>query len=126
MWDEIRHCRDFVKCTFSDNDPPSDQDKKLPQPPLGNAAKEEIIELSAGIEAAIVHPSYAELLDIRRSERVFGKKIMTREQLVFILWSIQGVKLIRGANYAKMRLTPSGGARRPFVIYAAIREMWRE
>jgi len=59
MCDESRRCRDFMKCTVSDNDPPSDQYKKLPQPPLCNAAKGEIIELSAGIEAAIVHPSYA-------------------------------------------------------------------
>ena len=123
MWEEIQRCRNFMKCTFSDNDPPSDQDKKLPQPPLGNAAKGEVIELPMGIEAAIVHPSYAELLDIRRSERVFGKEAMTREQLAFILWSIQGVQFIRGANYATMRPAPSGGARHPFEIYAAIRDV---
>ena len=123
MWDEILRCRDFMKCTFTDDDPPSDQEKKLPQPPLGNAPKREIIELPVGMEAVIVRPSYAELLDIRRSERVFGQEPMSREQLAFILWSIQGVQSVRGANYATMRPAPSGGARHPFEIYVAVRNV---
>jgi len=123
MWDEILRCRDFMKCTFASDDPPSDQEKKLPQPPLGNTPKKEIIELPIGMEAAIVRPSYAELLDIRRSERVFGQEPMSREQLAFILWSIQGVQSVRGANYATMRPAPSGGARHPFEIYVAVRNV---
>ncbi|MCL2461352.1 MAG: SagB/ThcOx family dehydrogenase, partial [Defluviitaleaceae bacterium] len=90
----------------------------------GNAAKGPVVELPAGFETEITCPSYAGLLDARRSERVYDAKTpMTQKQLAFLLWSVQGVQDIRGANYAAMRPVPSGGARHPFELYFTARNV---
>ena len=121
-WEEINRNRDFMKFDFSNtslkSDVKSDQDKKLPQPPLGNACKGKIIELQSDFEHDMENISYANLLDIRRSERVFNADIpMTQTQLAFLLWSTQGVQKIHGNNYCTFRPVPSGGARHSFELY---------
>ena len=40
--------------------------------------------------------------------------------LSFLMWAQQGVKSIRGNNYATLRTVPSGGARHPFELYPLI------
>jgi len=119
MWEEINRNRDFMKCPdFNHPSPDSDQQKKLTQPPLGNEAKGEVIQIAADFGAVLQHESYLDLLDSRRSERVYDAKTpLTQAQLAFLLWSVQGVQEIRGANYATLRLVPSGGARHPFELY---------
>ena len=119
VWDEIYINRNYMKCPeFNETMATSDQAKKLPQPPLNIAAAGEVILLSADFGNAVTRGAYADLLDARRSERVFdGKKPLSREQLAFLLWSSQGVQEIRGSNYAALRPVPSGGARHPFEVY---------
>ena len=122
LWEGIKCKRDFMKCPNLDDGPESDQMKKLPQPPLGYVADGEVIELSANFEREISLPSYTSLLDSRRSERIYDENVpMTQDQLAFLLWSVQGVQGIRGANYATLRPVPSGGARHPFELYFAVR-----
>ncbi|MDR2570240.1 MAG: SagB/ThcOx family dehydrogenase [Oscillospiraceae bacterium] len=125
MWDEIDQNRDFLKCPdFSIVMAGSDQEKELTQPPLCKSATGEIIEISADFDDAIKCDSYTGLLDIRRSERVYDKDTpMTQNQLAFLLWSIQGVQSIKGANYATLRPVPSGGARHPFETYFLARNV---
>jgi len=125
MWGEVNGNRDFLKCPDLNNvTRQSDQDKKLPQPPLCKGAVGEIIEISADFDDAVTVDSYTKLLDIRRSERVYDKEAeMTRNQLAFLLWSTQGVQSIRGENYATMRPAPSGGARHPFETYFIARRV---
>jgi len=125
MWEEIDIKRDFMKCPdFSKVMLSSDQQKELPQPPLSQPAKGQIIELSADFNEAVKHASYVDLLDIRRSERVYDKNaVMTQNQLAFLLWSIQGVQEIKGENYATLRPAPSGGARHPFETYFIVRNV---
>lgn len=117
--------REFMKCPdFGEKMPDSDQAKKLPQPPLFKEVKGAVMELSADFESAILCGSYAELLDIRRSERNFAEeKIMTQDQLAFLLWGSQGVQTVRGRGYASFRPVPSGGARHPFETYIAVRNV---
>jgi len=119
VWEEIKIKRDFMKCpdfaTFMVN---SDQEKKLPQPPLALEKKNEVIELDADFDDVIGCSSYSELLDIRRSERVYDKNAaLSQSQLSFLLWSSQGVQEIRGNNYATFRPVASGGARHAFETY---------
>jgi len=122
LWEGIKHNRDFMKCPNLGAGPKSDQEKKLPQPPLGYVADGEVIELSFDFEHEILFPSYMNLLDLRRSERIYDENVsMTQNQLAFLLWSVQGVQEIRGANYATLRPVPSGGARHPFELYFIVR-----
>ena len=109
------HCPEFKKAMDE-----SDQQKGLPHPPQGNVVTGELIELPYS-ENVISQPSYSQLLDIRRSERVFSDAVMTKEHLAFLLWSTQGVQDYRGANnHATLRPTPSGGARHPFELYCVV------
>ena len=118
MWEEINHNRNFMKCPDLDVELHSDQDKKMPQPPLNIAAKGEVIELPTQLEMEIINPSYTSLLDSRRSERFYDKKAyLAQNQLAYLLWSIQGIQEIRGEGYASLRPVPSGGARHPFELY---------
>ena len=119
MWEAIDRNREFMKCPdFNAAVPESDQDKKLPQPPLCNAAKGDIISIKADFNDVLKNTLYTSLLDIRRSERVFDKDAqLTQNQLAFLLWSTQGIQQIRGANYATLRPVPSGGARHAFETY---------
>jgi len=119
MWEEIDVKRDFMKCPdFSVFMEQSDQEKELPQPSLCKELEGDFIEISADFGDVVKLDSYTELLDVRRSERVYDKNFeMTQNQLAFLLWSTQGIQEIRGKNYATFRPTPSGGARHPFETY---------
>jgi len=125
MWGEIDRNRDFMKCPdFNNVTRQSDQEKELPQPPLSKVVKGNFIQLSADFDDIVVCDSYTELLDNRRSERVYDKNAeMSQDQLAFLLWSTQGIQEIRGNNYATFRPAPSGGARHPFETYFIARNV---
>ena len=119
MWEEIDRSRDTMKCPdFSSIMPKSDQQKELPQPPLCKETKGKTILISANFADVILNEWYTDILDVRRSERVFDKNTpMTQDQLAFLLWSTQGIQEVRGENYATLRPVPSGGARHSFETY---------
>lgn len=116
---------------YSENDPyqndfESDQDLKLPQPPLVKApmtAEDNHIRLTKDFsQIPMLHNLY-QLLETRRSARIYTEEELTLPQLSFLLWSCQGVKSIRGKSYATLRTVPSGGARHPFETYLIIRKI---
>ena len=64
-----------------------------------------------------------QLIESRRSARIYTQEEMSLTQLSFLLWSCQGVKSIRGKSYATLHTVPSGGARHPFETYLMIRKV---
>lgn len=116
---EISINRNFMKCPdFSNISFKSDQDKKMPYPPLCKDAKGEIIEISADFKNILINNAYSELLDMRRSERIYDALTpMTQNQLAFILWSTQGIQKVSGDNRHSFRPVASGGARHAFETY---------
>ena len=124
-WEDINRNRDFMKCLDIDDESfESDQDKKMPFPPLGKEAKGKTIEIESDFGNAVLHKSYAELLDIRRSERIYDANMpLTQSQLAFLLWSAQGVQQVVGDNYASLRPAASGGARHAFETYIVVRNV---
>jgi SagB-type dehydrogenase family enzyme len=123
----INRNRDFMKFPNSEtfliiqNTVKSDQTKELPQPPIGRICEGEIIELQSDFEHEIKNNSYMDLLDIRRSERVFdANNSMTQTQLAFILWSSQGIQKNIGITF---RPVPSGGGLHPFELYFIVRSV---
>lgn len=114
--------REFMKSDFGDVKYESDQHKKLPQPPLSKpAAGGEVIALTRDFGGVVTKPGYLELLQERKSIRVYKQGVkLSLDQLSFLLWSTQGVTGIRGNQYAALRPVPSAGARHPFETYLAI------
>ena len=125
LWETIDFNREFMKCPdFNIFNTSSDQEKDLPQPPLGKKATGDVIDIAVDTDEVLLEGQYTELLDKRRSERIYDKNTpMTQSQLAFLLWSIQGVQKVSGTNYATLRPVPSGGARHPFEIYFIARNI---
>jgi len=112
--------RDFMKCpSFLEGMQESDQQKGLPYPPYSKPATGELIVLD---EFAAPNMLYTTTLDVRRSERKYDDtKPMSRDELAFILWSAGGIQQAKG--HGTLRPTPSGGARHPFELYAAVQNV---
>ena len=112
--------RESMKCpVFADGMAHSDQELKLPQPPVEKAATGEKICLPL-FEGVVKNDSYCKLLDLRRSQRHYTGETVTQEQLALLLWSTQGVQTLTSNRYATLRPVPSGGARHPFEVYIAV------
>lgn len=71
----------------------SDQDKKLPQPPLVKAAmRKDSIELPKNFDALSVHSNFLDIINTRHSSRVYTQEPMSLLELSYMLWTCQGVK----------------------------------
>lgn len=104
----------------------SDQEQKLPQPPLVKAAvtpKGAHILLTRDFAALTMKNSLLDLIRDRRSARIYTQEEMSLDQLSFLLWATQGVKGLRGKAYATLRTVPCGGARHEFETYLLIRKI---
>lgn len=122
----IKELRNFMKSPFNPNDDEnyelSDQEKKLPQPPLEKSNSGELPEISLPSITNDI-PLVTNILDIinnRESHRSFSKDNLSLKELAFLLWCSQGVKKVTPNNYATLRTVPSGGARHPFETYLII------
>lgn len=104
----------------------SDQQLKLPQPPLCKAAMtpaETHIPLTRDFSAVPMKNDLLSLIRDRRSARVYTQEDMSLDQLAFLLWATQGVKSIRGKKYATIRTVPCGGARHEFETYLLVQKV---
>ena len=113
--------RDFMKSKFHE-EIVSDQMKDLKQPPLQKPYKEHsrIITLPKANKNILLKPGFHDCILDRQSNREYGKALITIDELAYLLWTTQGVKEIRGNNYATVRPVPSAGARHPFETYLAV------
>lgn len=122
--------REFTR-GYQDTDPymedfESDQDLKLPQPPLVKASmtpRDVHIPLTKDFSGLALKNDLISLIRDRRSARIYTQENMTLDQLSFLLWATQGVKGIRGKSYATLRTVPCGGARHEFETYILIRKV---
>lgn len=126
----IANGRNFMH-GYRENDPylgdfESDQDLKMPQPPLVKspmAADGNRVVLTKDFSRLPMLHNLPQLIENRRSARIYTQEEMTLEQLSFLLWACQGIKSIRGKSYATLRTVPSGGARHPFETYLVVRKV---
>ena len=102
----------------------SDQEKKLPQPPLCKAPMGgERTVLPRDFSALLEGGGLYDLLTRRRSARIYTEGELRLLQLSFLLWATQGVRAMRGRAYATLRTVPSGGARHAFETYLLLRHV---
>ena len=105
----------------------SDQDRKLPQPPLVKAPmadESERIALTRDFSGLALKNDLVSLIRDRRSARIYTNETMTPDELSFLLWATQGIKKIRGKAYATIRTVPCGGARHEFETHLIVRTWW--
>lgn len=96
----------------------SDQQKKLPQPPLVKAPMREIsIELPNNFQDLKLNNDILSVINNRKSSRIYTQEQLSLLELSYLLWTTQGVKDIRGRSYATIRTVPCGGARHEFECY---------
>lgn len=128
----IQKGRTFMKgyrdedITADDDYNPSDQQLRLPQPPLCKApmaSEEERTALSLDFSNLSLKNDVIALIRDRRSSRVYTEEKMTLDELSFLLWATQGIKSIRGKSYATIRTVPCGGARHEFETYLMVRKV---
>ncbi|MBP1925151.1 SagB-type dehydrogenase family enzyme [Sedimentibacter acidaminivorans] len=118
---KIHSNREFMKSKFAEEGYESDQQKQLPQPPLTKAPiGNNSIKLTKEFSSLIKESDYLKLVQERKSQRVYKKESITLDQLSFLLWTTQGIKEIKGDNYATIRTVPSAGARHAFETYLAV------
>ena len=102
----------------------SDQQLRLPQPPLVKAPMtENAMPLPRNFEDLDLQQDFIKLLTERRSSRVYTQQSISLLQLSFMLWATQGIKDIRGKSYATLRTVPSGGARHGFETYMLVQHV---
>ncbi|ADL53830.1 SagB/ThcOx family dehydrogenase [Clostridium cellulovorans] len=124
--DKLQLFRELMKANFLKWDHlASDQDRKIPQPPIESDLPKyyqegEIIELPGITNEIIVKKNIFLVLNDRMSRRKYNKQALTLEELSFLLWATQAVKRIRGKYASTVRNVPSAGARHPFETYLAI------
>ena len=92
---------------------PTDQQERLPMPPVSLRRNGEIIPLPERDATP-----FGVLLENRCSRRAYSESPLTLEELSFLLWAAQGVKQV--TEYRTLRTAPSGGARHPLELYAFV------
>ena len=107
-----------------DEDFVSDQQKKLPQPPLVKAPMREThTDLPRDFKQLNLKNDTLDLFYSRKSSRVYTQEPMSLLRLSWLLWATQGVKDIRGKSYATLRTVACGGARHEFECYMLIQNV---
>ena len=122
----IAEGRDFMKSDHNNayDTFETDQDLKLPQPPLVKAPmRDQALELPRNFEDLDLQQDIIKLLTDRKSSRVYTGQSISLLQLSFLLWATQGIKDIRGKSYATLRTVPSGGARHGFETYLLVQHV---
>jgi len=122
----IAEGRNFMKSfsTSPYDDFVSDQQLKLPQPPLVKAPMaEQALPLPRNFTGLDLRQDFVSLLTERKSSRVYTQQPISLLQFSFLLWATQGIKDIRGKSYATLRTVPSGGARHGFETYLLVQNV---
>lgn len=114
----------FADDSSFDDDYMTDQELKKPQPPLAKAPMaNKAIDLPNDFSDIEFIGNFLQIVNERKSQRVYTNEEITLKELSYLLWCTQGVKSVRGKSYATLRTVPSGGARHPFECYMAVRKV---
>jgi SagB-type dehydrogenase family enzyme len=107
--------KEFIERTKYKYMGPSDQQKRLPQPPL-ETPYEEGGELTRLPDPEKDAPALKAIIDSRTSIRNYSDSPISLQDLSYLLWCTQGVKEVVGTQ-ATLRTIPSAGARHAIETY---------
>jgi SagB-type dehydrogenase family enzyme len=99
----------------------SDEKAGLPQPPINKVCGgEKVIPLTKDFDGLLRNNSFLSLLTSRTSRRSYSDHPLSLDELAFLLWATQGVKLVGKSRRATLRTVPSGGARHALECYVFV------
>lgn len=82
------------------------------------------IDLSKDFDSIIKKANILDILNDRKSRRVYKEESLTIEELSFLLWATQGVKKVVGKERkASFRMVPSAGAKHPIETYIFVKNV---
>lgn len=129
QWEQetVRRGREFMMSVCGSPEEQSyesDQDKKLPQPPLCKAPMTDAcIDLPRDFDSLDLEGDFFRVLMSRESSRSYIQEAMSLTQLSFLLYMSQGIKAVSPNGYATWRTVPCGGARHPFETYLLVQNV---
>jgi SagB-type dehydrogenase family enzyme len=125
--DMIKQRRGLLKAHDYDAFPPEswwepDQRKGVAPPPLEKPYDDdaELINLVNPKEFSIRRIPLIDAIANRESRRVFSNEPLTLEELSFLLWATQGVRVVDENKVWTKRVVPSGGGRQPYETYLLV------
>ena len=100
----------------------SDQKKGVAPPLLEKRYDEsgKLIELIGPEDFSVGKVPLIEALANRKSRRVFTNEAISMEELSFLLWATQGVRVVDEKRAQTKRVVPSGGGCQPYETYLLI------
>ena len=118
MEEEIKR---FLKATAIDAGHPTDAERQLPPPPSERPVPEgaKVFRLPEPGLLPDKEVNFLEMVEMRASIREYSDKSLTLQELSFLLWCTQGVKMAM-ENGGTMRTVPSAGARHAFETYLLV------
>jgi SagB-type dehydrogenase family enzyme len=120
----IQQGRNSMKMPIEDPKYQTDQDLKLAQPLLAKPAMRSIsIDLPIDFDKLPIENDFLKIINTRQSVRSYSEEKVSLLELSYLLWCTQGVKEIRGQNYATIRTVPCGGARHQFETYMILQNV---
>ena len=120
----IKSNREFLKHIVYDI-PKTDQNSKIKQPSLYKEAisGNKIIPLPKKFANLEIKINFLEIIEERKSDRLYTGEDISLDQLSYLLWTIQGVRGERGAGYTTIRNVPCAGARYEFETYLIVQHV---
>jgi len=122
--DMIKQRRDLLKAHDWIAFPPEDwwepdQRKGVAPPPLEKPYDEntQLIDLIEPKKFNVGKISLIDTIANRESRRVFSDEQLTLEELSYLLWATQGVRVVDKNKLWTKRVVPSGGGRQPYETY---------
>ena len=99
-----------------------DQGKDIPPPPMQQECPEgaEVVELVPPDKLTLGTAPLLDVINQRRSRRVYTSEALTFEELSFLLWTTQGVQEVVRGGAGTLRTAPSGGARHALETYVVV------
>jgi SagB-type dehydrogenase family enzyme len=100
----------------------SDQRKGIAPPPLEKPFDKNVdfIDLVNPEDFKIGQIPLIDAIVNRESRRAYTDESLTLEELSFLLWTTQGVRVVDENKVWTKRVVPSGGARQPFETYLLV------
>jgi len=111
----------FLEMSKSKNMPPSAQSQGLPQPPLELSvpADAELIDLPSPSQIKVPSVDLRQAIEKRETLRAYAETNLSLEELSYLLWATQGVKMVTDRPVTK-RTVPSAGSRHAFETWLLV------